>query len=408
MRLILTLVFVAATFVAGYAWRDLASGRPPKTNPFASSVDSAPTATEIYRQNLGLILSRAERPVAPDRMKYAAMEGMFAALGDPHTNFLEPQAADDLRLETRGDFVGIGARLSPDPLGATVATVFKNAPAESAGLKPGDTIVWVDGKDTTGEDVDDIVSRIRGKEGTNVKLRVVRADVAEPIELRITRAVVVIPTAEGRMLPGTQVGYVNVTQFAETTAYQFEQSMKEVLSERPKAVVIDLRGNPGGLLDVARDMLGLFVEGRTVVTMKFRGEGEERVLTPSGRTLANRVPMVVLMNEESASAAEIFAGAMRDYRLATLVGEHSYGKASVQKVFNLLDLSSAKVTIAKYFLPSGTDISRKVDEDGEYLSGGLEPDVDAKLPLTGVVIGDPEKDAQLKEAVRVALEKAAR
>ena len=385
VRLIVLPVLLVAGFATGFAWRDVWAGRPPSGEIFGRLVKGEPakkpSPVEIFRDNFGYIQANFRRAVPSTKLKHSAMAGMFASLGDPHTSFLEPVAADRLKLETRGDFVGIGARLAPDPLGARIATVFKNAPADRAGVKSGDTIIAVDGANTAGMPTDEIVSKIRAS---------------------IPLGFFAEPTAEGKMLEGTTVGYVNVSQFAETTVQQFEQALREVMARKPTGLVIDMRSNPGGLLQTASELLGRFVENKVVVKMKMRGHGETFATTPTGKALGIKVPIVVLINEESASAAEIFAGVLQDYQKATLVGEHTYGKASVQNVFSVVDQASAKITIARYYLPSGRDISRKVDEDGEYLSGGIAPDIVKALDINAdTLLGDPKKDSQLAKAIEV-------
>ncbi len=413
-RTALFVVVLLASFGVGFAWRDLRTGHGPAVGKLGALVDSSAsmTPTELFRYHSGLIQTRYFRDVDRQRLKYAGMEGLFAALGDPHTQFMEPVATKEFSLETHGDFVGIGARLSTDPLGARIAGVFKEGPAAKAGLKSDDVITMVDGKTVAGTDVEDIVQLIRGEPDTMVRLGVIRDGNAKPIHFNILRAKVVVPTAEGQILPKTDIAYIAVSQFAEITPAQFDQALDEVSSSNPSGLVIDLRGNPGGLLDAAADMLSRFVSGKTVVTMRFRNGKEEKVVTPSGLTRSFPYPVVVLVNEDSASAAEIFSGVLRDYKRATLVGAHTYGKASVQNVFTLVDMSSAKVTIARYYLPSGEDIGRRVDDEGQYLSGGLKPDVPAELEdalppeksggaKTPAAIGDPERDTQLRKAIEV-------
>lgn len=403
-RAVAFLVLTGLVFCTGFAFRDLTSRRgisqPAFARLFGLAAKPEVTPTELFTEQYKAILAKSAVPVDAEVLKHRAMEGMFASLGDPHTNFLEPVAAEDLKLETRGDFVGIGARLSPDPIGARVATVFKGAPAEQSGLKPGDLVVGVDGKDAAGEDVNEVVAKIRGKAGTKVVLRVVRPGVPTPIDLHIVRAVVVIPTAEGRMLPDSKIAYLSVTQFSETTPIQFSEALDALIKQKPTGLVIDLRGNPGGLLPAVSEMLGAFLDGKEVISMKGRDGTKQTATTPRGKTKVMPFPVVVLVNEDSASAAEIFAGVLQDYQHATVIGEHTYGKASVQTVFTLVDGSSAKITLARYYLPSGRNIERKVDEDGQYLSGGLAPDI--KVPLViedDTLLGEPGRDSQLDMAI---------
>ncbi len=395
-------------FTLGYAWRDLQSGQLPKMQAMTTllgvssdgrSLDPGDQFEQIYRK----IASDYIRPVDAKKLKYAAMSGLMASLGDPHTVFLEPREAQEFSLETRANFVGVGARLAPDPLGARVVVVFEGGPAAKAGLKAGDTISAVDDQPTAGKEIDAIVGTIRGEEGTRVKITVIRSGAPGPIEITCRRARIVTPTVESRVLEGTDIGYLSVAQFAEPTTDQFDAELAKLRAKNIRGLVIDLRGNPGGLLETARDMLSRFVEKKVVVKMKGRRGAEEVVTTSGGGvTVSSNLPIVVLQNEESASASEIFAGVLQDYGRATLVGEHSYGKASVQNVIPLIDSASVKLTIARYFLPSGRDISRKVDEDQQYVSGGLQPDVKVALDQTKeVILGDPKSDAQLQRALEV-------
>ncbi|MGE0000492.1 MAG: S41 family peptidase [Fimbriimonadaceae bacterium] len=398
------LVAVGLVFCTGFAFRDLASRRGVSQEAFARLFGLTPkqkeTPTVLFTRQYNSILAKSLVPIDAEVLKHRAMEGMFASLGDPHTNFLEPVAAEDLKLETRGDFVGIGARLSPDPIGARVATVFKGAPAEKAGLKPGDMVVSVDGVDAAGEDVNEVVAKIRGKAGTKVNIRVVRPNVAKPLDISIVRDIVVIPTAEGRMLEPDHFGYLAVSQFAETTPIQFSDALDDLIQQRPKGLVIDLRGNPGGLLPAVSDMLGAFLDSKEVISMKLRDGSKQTATTPRGKTKSMPFPVVVLVNEESASASEIFAGVLQDYQHATIMGEHTYGKASVQTVFTLVDGPSAKITLARYYLPSGRNIERKVDEDGQYISGGLAPDIVVPLQIEDdTLLGEPGRDSQLDLAL---------
>ena len=403
-------LIASLAFCVGFSWRDIRMGEMPSSSAFSrlidGRIDDGQTPTQLFRDNYSMILSRFYRPIEPKKLKYAAMEGLFSSLGDPHTVFMEPQVAENFSIETKGNYAGIGARLGPDPLGAQVATVFKNGPADRSGLKPGDTVTRVGKKEIGGLGIDQIVDFVRGPEGSDVTLRVLRKDEPQPLDITVHREIVVVPTAQGSILAGTNIGYIGVTQFAETTTSQFDQALNDVLRSRPDGLIIDLRANPGGLLDTASAMLSRFVDGKLVVTMRQKNNGREETRTPSGRTLGYQGPVVVLIDENSASAAEIFAGVMRDYKKATLVGEHSYGKASVQTVILLKDMSTAKVTIARYYLPSGENISRKVDEDGTYISGGIKPDVVVALdPNVAPVAGKPETDAQLAAAVKLIKQK---
>lgn len=397
-------------FGVGFAWRDLQRGELPSGKAVTTflGIDAGGRALSPgaqYEQIFRLVSKNYYQKVDQKKAKYASIEGMMASLGDPHTMFMEPQVNQQFTIETQGNFQGIGARLAPDPLGARIVVVFEGSPADKAGIKPNDTVSAVDGLSMAGKTTDEVAVKIRGPEGTGVNLQVIRAGEAKPLQIRVTRAHIITPTVESRVLAGTNIGYLSIAQFAATTGEQFLDEVRKLEKESIRGLIIDLRGNPGGLLNTASDMLSAFVSDKLVVTMKER-EKTTQERTSSGQTRKWGYPIVCLIDEDSASAAEIFAGVLRDYGLTTLVGEHSYGKASVQNVFQLRDNASVKVTIARYFLPQTDDISRKVDEDGTYISGGLTPDVHVKVdPDIVMTPGDLLTDPQLQKAVEVVKSK---
>lgn len=398
-------------FVFGFTWRDVINGEKPSARSFnllfgVKSQNSA-SPEQVFKGTYNRIISQYAREVKPTDLKYAGMEGLMAALGDPHTIFLPPVEAQDFKDRTSANFFGVGAKLKADPAGAQIVTVFDDGPAFAAGIKAGNVIIAVDGVKVGGMAIDKIVEKIKGKEGTVVRLTVLQASKASPVVLTLRRARIISPTVDSKYLADSQMGYLSILQFSEPTAMQFDTELTKLEKNPLKGLVIDLRGNPGGLLSSAQDLLSRFVEDKVVVKMKFRDGHEEVARTYPGSRRDFDFPIVCLINEDSASAAEIFSGCLRDYGKVTLVGEHSYGKASVQNVFPLIDQSSAKITIARYFLPSGEFIGRKVDADGVYVSGGLEPKVKVDLDLDkDVEIGNPNSDSQLAKAIEVLKQKS--
>lgn len=398
---------LGALFAFGFAWRDVQKGSVPTGNTIRAGMGLASSRinadpAKMFRDTFKEISADYYKAVDPKDLKYAAMEGMMAALGDPHTIFMEPRQAEAFNLETTANFEGIGARLSPDPAGAKVVVVFDESPAMRSGLKINDIVTGVNGQKVIGLDIDKVVSKIRGKPGTGVTLTVLRPGVAAPLTLRAVRAKIIAPTVEASMVPDSKFGRIAISTFSEPTTAQFDKGVEKLEMQGMKGLIIDLRNNPGGLLETACDMLSRFVDDKVVVTMKGRDERRDVARTYSGLVRNWRYPIVVLINEDSASASEIFAGCIKEYRLGTLVGEHSYGKASVQNVRMLVGGASAKITIARYYLPGGEDIGRKVDEDGQFLEGGLKPDVEAKWnPDQAGTFGDVKTDPQLKRAVEV-------
>jgi len=396
-----TLIFC---FGFGFAWRNIRHWEPVDKDALARLFSSQPTQSpeQIFRDSYNKILADYERPIVPKDLKYAGMEGLMDAMGDPHTMFLPPADAKEFSTETKAKLAGgIGAKLQQDALGAKTGRVFEGGPAYAAGMRDGDVITSVDGKSVAGMRLDDIVSKIKGEAGTTVKLLVVRVGDPTPKPYTIKRQEITIPTVDSNYLTPSGVGYMTVSSFSEPTAEQFDAELAKLEKHQLKGLVIDLRYNPGGLLESAREMLSRFVDSKLVVKMKFREGNEEVAKTYPGLVHDFNYPVVILVNEDSASAAEIFAGALRDYKLVTLVGSHTYGKASVQNVWPLTDGSSAKITIARYYLPSGQDIGRKLDEYGEFKTGGLDPDI--RVDMDGfdqnLTLGVPARDPQLQKAI---------
>lgn len=385
-------------FLVGFTFRDVTNGLKPNLGLLVKAQNPAPF--ETVEKNFSLIDSTYYRSQSQKDLKYAAMEGLMASLGDPHTIFLPPVEKQDFDLTTTAQFVGIGCELSPDPGGTKIADIFPGSPAEDAGLKAGDVITAVNGKSVAGTDSTKIVDQIRGPEGSTVLLTVQRPGVKAPLKLTAKREAVFIPTVRSKYLAESKVGYVSVASFSDPTADQFDQAINQMVAKGMKGLIIDLRGNPGGLLNTALTMLGRFDPNKTAVTMKTKDGGQQIATTDSETPYDFKVPIAILINQDSASAAEIFSGVMHDYGLATLIGEHSYGKASVQRLFPLLDGAGVKVTIAHYFLPFTPDFSRKIDDNGIYVSGGLMPDVKVEEDPTAVIsFANPATDRQLAKAI---------
>lgn len=402
----------AVFFVVGFSSPDLRAQRLPTGETLARILpkkkkELAPI--EVFMESLNFIRQNYYRKVSDDDLTHAGMAGVMASLGDPHTMFFEPKMSEAFATETRGaqNYGGVGARLMRHDLGVKITSAFPSGPAFQAGIRDRDIVTHVNGKPIAGQDTDTIIKQIKGPEGTSVKLKVLRGDGSTP-EFSIKRAQVVQPSVDGTMIDGSNILYVSVFGFSQVTARQFEEQLNRFNVESAEGLIIDLRGNPGGLLESARDMLSLFAANKTVVSMSDRTGSQQVTKTYLNFKRDIRCPVVILINEDSASASEIFAGAMKDYGLATLVGVHTYGKASVQNLIPFNDGASAKITVAKYFLPNGTDISRKQDADGQWISGGLKPDVEVKMSFhPDTQVGDPATDTQLKRALEVVKSKRA-
>lgn len=312
-------------------------------------------------------------------------KGLLQGLNDPYSVYYTKDEYDALKEETSGSYCGIGALVSQnaDTGVITAINVFKGSPAEKAGMKNGDIIFKVEDKEVTGEDLNNVVAKMKGEKDTKVKINVYRTSEKEYIDLEVTRDKVDVPTVEHKMLDKSKgIGYIQITQFEEVTYDQFKEALDDLKKRGMKSVIFDLRNNPGGLYDTVCEMLDdLLPEGTLVYTKDKDGNKQEK------KSEANflDMPMVVLQNENSASASEIFAGAIQDFGAGKIVGTQSFGKGIVQSIIPLSDGSAVKLTVEKYYTPKGVNIHGK----------GITPDVKVEISKDG------KKDNQLQKAIEV-------
>jgi carboxyl-terminal processing protease len=319
---------------------------------------------------------------------WGAIEGLVESYGDPYTIFLPPQEAEDFAEEINGAFEGVGMEIGVQDGVLTVVAPLKNTPAERAGVRSGDRILAIDGVPAAKLPVDEAVSMIRGERGSAVAITIGREGVAEPLSISITRGVIEIPTinyferADG-------VFVIELYNFSGISVDRFRQALREFLFSGSEDLVLDLRGNPGGYLEASVEIASYFLPmGASIVIEDFNGKQENVVHRSRGyNVLSGRgIDMAVLINGGSASASEILAGALGEHGVATLVGETTFGKGSVQQLVKLGGGAELKLTIAKWLTPGGTSIS----------DGGLAPDI-------AVERGETETDPQLEAAVRNVL-----
>ena len=326
--------------------------------------------------------------VAYKALVAGALKGMITTL-DPHTEYMEPRKFDDLRKDTSGEFGGLGIVISVKDTFITVVTPMDDSPGHKAGVRSGDRIVKIDGKTTEKMTVGDAVKQLRGEPGTDVTISVVRPPATATKDYKLTRAVIKVDTVKdvnGRRefpLGENKVGYVRLTQFGEHTAEDLERALK-ILEERgAQSLVMDLRDNPGGLLDQAVKVCEKFLpRGQLIVSTEGRNAAEKSVFNASGRNKHPNQPMVILINGGSASASEIVAGCLQDLKRAYVMGEKSFGKGSVQSILPLPDGAALRLTTAKYYTPSHKVIHER----------GIEPD--SVVPMTL----EEERDVMLKRA----------
>lgn len=330
--------------------------------------------------------------VAGEARVRGAISGLVRSLGDVHSEYFTPEDNQKFQEDIRGNFGGIGAEIGMRDGGIIVVAPLKGTPAERAGVLPQDRILLVNESSTDGISVENAVQMIRGPEGTTVTLTLFRDGWDEPKEFPIVRETIVIPTIEAEMKEGN-IGYIELFSFNGNASLAFYQAVVGLLRDGMKGIVLDLRNNPGGFLETSVDLAGWFVSEDTLIVSEAMKTGVSEEFKTTGNGALKDVPLVILINEGSASAAEILAGGLRDTRKdVTLVGAKSFGKGTVQRIFDLVDGSTMKLTIAHWLLPSGTAI------EGE----GLVPDVPVEISDADREAGN---DPQLTEALRIVREK---
>lgn len=323
------------------------------------------------------------------KMLHAAAAGMVAAVGDPHTVFIEPLSAAIIEEDMQGSFEGIGASVDMVDGRVVIVRPLDNSPALAAGIQAGDIILAADDVSLEGKTLLEAISLIRGPRGTVVRLLIQREGVAEPFVVPVTRDRIELLTVEYRMLEGG-IAYIRLTEFNAIAHDRLRDALRELLAKDPIGLILDLRGNPGGYLEVAVEVAGEFLPNGTLVLTEQERDRKPQEYRVHGDGLAMEVPLVVLVNGGSASASEIVAGALRDHRRGTLIGETTYGKGSVQNPHRLADGSSLRVTIARWYLPNGDSL------EGALGQRGIVPDIEVRRSPEEVQAGE---DSQLDRAI---------
>ncbi|MBI3638553.1 S41 family peptidase [Candidatus Wolfebacteria bacterium] len=318
---------------------------------------------------------------------YGAISGMFGAYKDPNTDFFPPSEAKKFGEEISGEFSGIGAELGMKNEELIVIAPLKDSPAEKAGIKSGDKILKIDGTFTVRMSVDEAVKLIRGPKDTTVKLLILHSDEERPEEISIKRDTIQVPTIDFEMKDG-DIAYIHLYNFYEKSPFLFYQTAIKAAMKNPKGIILDLRDDPGGYLDAAIKIAGWFLKpGEIVVREEFRSKQGDS-FSSSGPGLFKDLPVVLLLNQGSASASEIVAGALRDNRKIKIVGKKSFRKGTVQEVIPLSNGSLAKITVAHWLMPGGKLIDKN----------GIDPDYD--VDLSGNDIKN-KKDPQLDKAMEI-------
>lgn len=379
--------FFAALLVLACGWSIWSLTSYLQPGDFTSGQISRADVEEKLDKINGLIQSYYlyEDEIDTDALIDGIYTGYTSELGDPYTVYYDEEKTKELLETTSGEFSGIGATMSRSTESGeiTVVNVYEDSPADKAGLKEGDILYKVDGKNVDGQQLDTVVSWIKGEKGTEVQISVRRGE--KELGLSAVRDIIEIQTVEYEM-KDDGVGYLMVSEFDDVTYDQFKNALENLEAEGMKGLVIDLRGNPGGNLSTVTDMLRLLLPEGTIVSTKDK-KGNTEEITCDGKNEFTR-PLIVLVNQYSASASEIFAGAIQDYGIGQIVGVTTYGKGVVQQLMDLGDGTFLKLTIAEYYTPSGRSIN------GE----GVIPDVEIEYEYDE---NDPQNDNQLNKAIEL-------
>jgi carboxyl-terminal processing protease len=347
----------------------------------------------LMAEVIGLIRDDYVESTDSHQLMSNAIRGMVGEL-DPHSSFMDAEEFEDLRIATEGNYSGIGVEVTIDDDVLTVIAPLDDSPAARAGIRAGDTILSIDGQAVGGGPLGDAIASIRGAVGTVVKLGIGRESLPQPLEFAIVRAMVSVHSVRHEMLePG--IGYLRISQFSETTGPDTEtalRALEEQAGGRLRGLVLDLRNNPGGVLDAAVEVSDFFLERGTIVSAEGRSAESRFRMEAMDGDLARGTPIAVLVNEGSASAAEIVAGALRDNGRARLFGQKTFGKGSVQTVLPLEDGQALKLTTSRYFTPSGVSIHER----------GIEPDEALPLPEP-TATGEPPPQGEADPEIRAAV-----
>ncbi len=358
--------------------------------PLSASATSAqnisnPNLNEVWKKLSDAYYDASKLDL--EKLKYGAVKGLVASIGDPYTVFMTPDEYKEFDRGLGGELEGIGAQLGVKNGKLVVIAPLKDSPAEKAGVKRGDVIYKIDGEIEGEMTLADAIGKIRGRQGTQVNLAVIRDQNKAPIDFKITRGQIVLDTVTLEKKDG-DIFYLSINQFNDHTQTEFRNAAQKILLEKAKGLVLDLRDNGGGYVDSSISVLSELISGeKTAVIEKQRDEKNNQVMKTTGTATLSDIPLVVLVNKGSASASEIVAGAIQDYKRGLLIGERTFGKGSMQELNKLNDGSNLRITIAKWFTP----LNRSID------GVGIMPDKEVKISEDDE---KAERDPQLDEALK--------
>lgn len=343
---------------------------------------------QLVNQDFVATMATTSTSVSDQEKIWGATQGLVEALGDPYSVFLTPEENKMFAEEISGNFGGVGMEIGVRDGALTVIAPLVNTPAKLAGIEAGDKIVEIEGQSASTLNTVEAIKLIRGEPGTAVNISIIRGQERTPRLFKLIRAIIEVPTIESKNLPGG-ITQIKLFSFGATASRSFAKAIKTFADSGNQYLILDLRGNPGGYLEAAVDIASWFLPKGAPIVIEERGRGTEAKIYPSsGHKLLTTLPkMVILVDEGSASASEIVAGALREHGVAKLVGERTFGKGSVQELYPITKDTSLKLTIARWLTPKGVSISKN----------GLQPDYEVKLATST----DPLADNQLDKAIEV-------
>ena len=370
LKLLAAPLILAATTLLGSTLGPRLLAVSDATNPMMKEYsDLLATARAWYADDLGT-----------EKLVYSSISGMLDSL-DPHSNFLEPEEYGVMQEKQRGSFYGLGIIISKRNGRVTVITPVEGSPAQRLGIRAGDIIDLVEGEPIDDLPIDAVVKKLKGPKGTTVKITIVRPGLGEPLQMTVTRAEIPTNSVSFAFMIAPEVGYIRLKDFTHTSAPELAEAWAKLEKQGMKKLVFDLRANPGGLLDQAIAVSDFFLrKGEKVVMTRGRQANSEQVFAAPGRNTKARIPVVVLINKGSASAAEIVAGAVQDQDRGIVAGQTSWGKGLVQSVYTLSDGAGLALTTAKYYTPSGRCIQRDYKEFIEYVAPADEEEAEGDVP----------------------------
>lgn len=324
---------------------------------------------ELFADVLTIVQKSYVNELSAKDLIHGAIRGVIDTL-DPHSQFLEPDEYKEMKIETEGEFGGLGIEITIKEGYLTIVSPLEDTPAYNAGLKPGDRILKIDGASTENITLNEAVKKLRGEPGTKITLTILRPDKKEFMDFTVERSYIKIESIKNAQIIDDAIGYVRITQFQENTQEDMEKAIKKLLPDCKQGIILDLRNNPGGLLQDAVDVAGLFIEEpKLIVSTKGRLPDQNQEFNSKNKSAIKDIPLAILINKGSASGAEIVAGAVKDWHRGILIGTNTFGKGSVQSVLPLRDGSALKLTTATYFTPKGTDINKI----------GIKPDIEIAI-----------------------------